>query len=629
MNRKLIIICAATVFVMVAALVVRPDKQWGNESLHSTMEAVEGLSVLLMSVFLLGRKEEASNDKLVLPAMGFLGMGIINIAHAASGSGNAFVFLRSAASFFGGLGFALVWLRAPYRAALYRPAALRAVPVGAVMVCLAAFLCPALLPPMVRQGAFTTVAVSMNMLAGVFFLLGAWRFLIDLTRSDEREDLLFCLVGIFFGLSGLMFNYSMLWTETWWFWHVLRILGSLLVLGLLIRRHLGAVTGLKNSLLELKKAEDEVRRSYQVARSIIDSMNDAIALIDVKNLRIITVNTVFLKEYGYSDESEVAGKHCYEVTHHRSLPCAPPDDICPISETVKTGGHSTVEHAHCSRDGNKIYVEVTTSPIKDAGGNVVQVVHISSDITERRQAQEEREKLLSDLERSNKDLEQFAYAASHDLQEPLRTMTGYVQLLEMKFKGRLDEKADRYIHFMVDGAERMRNLIDALLVYSRTTRRSAGLRAVDFNTVFFQAVSNLSASVSEGKAIITKDDLPEVLGDETQLIQLLQNLIGNGLKYRKTGVSPRIHVSSRKEADEFVFSVRDNGIGIESRYFERIFEVFQRLHGYGEYTGAGIGLAICKRIVERHHGRIWVESAPGQGSAFFFTLRGSHQEQKQ
>ncbi len=592
------------------------------------MEAVEALSVLLMAFFLLGRKEEGAENKLVLPAFGFLGMGILNIAHAALLPGEQFVFLRAAASLAGGFGFALVWLPAPYRAALYRPWSLWAVIAGSLIVWVWVFLFPGALPVMVRQGDFTAAAIAINLLAAILFLAGTWHFMLDLHRSDELEDLLFGLIGLFFGLSGLTFQYSMLWTDSWWFWHVLRLIASVLVLALLVRRHLQTVTTLKTSLFEREQAEKSLRRSYKLTKTIIDSMNDAVSLIDVENFRIVAVNSVFLREYGYSDESEIVGRHCYQITHHRSSPCTPPDDICPLSEAVRTGAHLAVDHVHYGRQGEKIYAEVSASPIKDENGKVVQVVHVSRDITDRKRAQEERERLLSDLARSNKELEQFAYVASHDLQEPLRMVAGYMQLLEKKYKGRLDEKADKYVHFAVDGAERMQKLIEGLLAYSRITRRESELMPVDANKVFLAAVSNLSASIRQGNAAVTKDDLPEVLGDETLLVQLFQNLIGNAIKYRRPDALPRVHISAKKEGSDYIFSVRDNGIGIEPEYFDRVFQIFQRLHTQSEYPGTGIGLAICKRIVERHRGRIWIESVAGRGATFFFTVPATQAEKK-
>jgi signal transduction histidine kinase len=225
----------------------------------------------------------------------------------------------------------------------------------------------------------------------------------------------------------------------------------------------------------------------------------------------------------------------------------------------------------------------------------------------------------AELQRSNQELEQFAYVASHDLQEPLRMVTSFVQLLARRYQGQLDEKAAEYIAFAVDGVARMQLLIDGLLTYSRVAR-GAEFGRIEMNEVFAEAVANLSISIDEHQASVTQDDLPAVSGDRTQLLQLLQNLIINALKYRRPEESPRVHVSAFRDEDRWAFAVRDNGIGIEQQYFEKIFLIFQRLHTREEHAGTGIGLALCKRIVERHGGRIWVESVPGSGSNFFFTL---------
>jgi PAS domain S-box-containing protein len=401
---------------------------------------------------------------------------------------------------------------------------------------------------------------------------------------------------------------------------VLRLIAALLVLGLLVLRHLQTITRLEISLADLKTAEKSLRRSFTVTKTIIDSMNDAVSLIDVRDFRIIGVNRVFLKEYGFSDESEVVGKHCYEITHRRQEVCTAPDDVCPLAETVRSGEHFSADHVHYGRNGEKIFVEVSTSPITDENGKVVQVVHVSRDITGRKQAEEEREHLLADVERSNRELEQFAYVASHDLQEPLRMVASYIGLLEKKYKGQLDEKADKYIFFATDGARRMQKLIDGLLAYSRVSTRGRPFGPVELNTVFEDAIANLNAVAAANKASITKEALPVITGDETQMLQLFQNLLSNAIKFRKPEVVPRIHVAVLRKGKEWLFRVSDNGIGIAALHFERVFQIFQRLHSQQEYAGAGIGLAVCKKIVERHGGRIWVESEPGQGTSFLFTL---------
>ncbi|SNB44741.1 PAS domain S-box protein [Geobacter sp. DSM 9736] len=256
----------------------------------------------------------------------------------------------------------------------------------------------------------------------------------------------------------------------------------------------------------------------------------------------------------------------------------------------------------------------------DQEGNRRRVTGIVFDISDRKDAEEALERTMEELARSNRELEQFAYVASHDLQEPLRMITGYLQLLERRYKGVLDDKATQYIEFAVDGAARMQKLIEGLLTWSRITTRKEELRTVDTEAVFAGAVANLRAAIAESGADVTREALPSVRGSETQLLQLFQNLLSNALKYRKPGVTPRIHVSARREGMHWFFSISDNGIGIEPRNFHRIFQIFQRLHTREEYPGTGIGLASCKKIVEQHHGRIWVESAPGKGSTFSFTI---------
>ena len=226
---------------------------------------------------------------------------------------------------------------------------------------------------------------------------------------------------------------------------------------------------------------------------------------------------------------------------------------------------------------------------------------------------------LEELARSNEELEQFAYVSSHDLQEPLRMITSYLQLLQRKYQGNLDDKADKYIHFAVDGASRMQNLINDLLEFSRVTTRAREPETMDCEFILNQVLSNLKLVIKENNATISHGPLPEVMADSTQLAQVFQNLIINGIKFHGEE-APKIHISAEKKANEWVFSVQDNGIGIDPQYSERIFEVFKRLHNREEYPGTGIGLAICKKIVERHGGRIWVESELGKGSTFYFTL---------
>ena len=242
-----------------------------------------------------------------------------------------------------------------------------------------------------------------------------------------------------------------------------------------------------------------------------------------------------------------------------------------------------------------------------------------SEITKRKQSEEELKNTSVELARSNAELKQFAHAASHDLQEPLRTIAGFVKLLEQRYKNKLDEKADEFIDFIVEGAKRMQTIINDLLTYSQVDTSRKKIEPVDLNKLIDRALIDLQAAITENNAKVTYDLLPTVTADPVQLNRLFQNLIGNAVKF-KGNKPPVIHIAGKEKADEWIFSVRDNGIGINPQYFQRIFAIFQRLHTRAEYPGTGIGLTICKKIVEVLGGKIWVESEQGKGSIFYFTI---------
>jgi PAS domain S-box-containing protein len=270
-------------------------------------------------------------------------------------------------------------------------------------------------------------------------------------------------------------------------------------------------------------------------------------------------------------------------------------------------------------DGAVRYILGRGHLVRDAGNRPIRMVGIAQDITERKRAEEKLRLALADLARSNKDLEQFAYVASHDLQEPLRMVSSYTQLLARRYGGQLDASADKFIAYAVDGANRMQRLIEDLLAYSRVGSRAKGFELTDGTAVLDRALANLKAAIDASGAVVTHGPLPTVVHDDLLLVQLFQNLIGNAIKFH-VEMPPRIHVSAEPKGEEWVFAVRDNGIGIDPQYAQRIFTIFQRLHTNEEYSGTGIGLAICKKIVERRGGRIWVQSQPGSGSTFYFTV---------
>jgi PAS domain S-box-containing protein len=324
------------------------------------------------------------------------------------------------------------------------------------------------------------------------------------------------------------------------------------------------------------------------------------------------METMFGMEPGTFDETFSSFENCI---HELDLPHVRNAFQQALNENIPL--HTVYRIKHKDNTINHITTKALVE--KDPDGNPVKMSGVCFDITEmKRGAEKVLFSLNEDLRRSNRELEQFAYLASHDLQEPLRMVTSFTQLLAMRYKDKLDQDAQEFIHFAVDGATRMQVLINDLLDYSRIERQGRQFMQVDMHDALAQALLNLKFQINEKDARITNSDLPEVVADPGQMIRLFQNLIGNGLKFSKK--SPQIHISAVEMNEHYQFSVNDNGIGIEPQYFARIFQIFQRLHPKEEYQGTGIGLAICQRIIERHGGKIWVESNPGLGSTFYFTL---------
>lgn len=499
----------------------------------------------------------------------------------------------------------------------------------------------------------------------------------------------------------------------------------------------GFVRSLEKSS-ERMRTDEELWSASEFSRTVMDSINDAIYIVDALNNSILGCNAKFLESLGMQ-ESDVLGKSCFEIVHPTyAVFC------CPLQETVATGRQASAEILVSTKNNELAFIEITTTPIFDTEGNVTRVLHVNRDITERKRMEDSlkesemkfrnlveeslvgvyiiqerifryvnpkmaaifgydveelvdlkgpadvvtaedwpiveenihkringeieslnyefrgrtkqgsvinlevygsmttyqgrpaiigtlldvtdrkmalealREQTL-ELTRSNAELEQFAYVASHDLQEPLRMVTGYMRLLSDRYNERLGTDGVEFIAHAVDAAKRMQRLISDLLLYSRTGARGREFHPVDCNGIFIHAMDNLRGVIGECDAKINVSQLPMIIGDDTQLTQLFQNLLGNAIKFRSER-PVNVEVSAERQGDAWLFSVRDNGIGIEPRFFEKIFQIFQRLHSRADYPGTGIGLAVCKKIVESHGGRIWVDSVPGSGTTFFFTI---------
>ncbi|MBW7956885.1 MAG: MEDS domain-containing protein [Deltaproteobacteria bacterium] len=418
--------------------------------------------------------------------------------------------------------------------------------------------------------------------------------------------------------------------------------------------------GSNRDITESKLSSDALEASERKYKALFDSMLNGFSLHEIIldedgrpcDYRFLDVNRAFEELTGLRKE-DIVGKRVLEV-----LPETERYWIDIFGEVAINGKAAHFENY--SKEFGKYFEVVAYSPfkgvfatvfaditarktaeealrrhkeeleslVKDRTAELVSAnASLRKEVAVRMGAEDELRKAVDALARSNKDLEQFAYIASHDLQEPLRMVSGFLQLLESRYRGRLDESADMYIHYAVDGAKRMHSLIEDLLHYSRVATRGKSFEPLDCNLVFQKVLQSLAFMIEESGAVIENTPLPVLAADESQIFQLFQNLLSNAIKFRKPGEPPLIRVSAELRDGEWIFSVRDEGIGIDPEYKERIFTLFQRLHGK-EYPGSGIGLAVCKRIIERHNGRIWVESAPGKGAEFLFTIPEEIKDEK-
>ena len=371
------------------------------------------------------------------------------------------------------------------------------------------------------------------------------------------------------------------------------------------------ITGRKRTEGALKESEALFRSTFELAAS-------GVAHVSLDG-RFLRVNRQLCGILRYR-EDELIGRSVKEVSHPEDR------DVTDAQRArVHAGERESVrfEKRYLRKDGSTVWVSLGVALVRGDGGAPLYEIAMFDDITERKQAEAALREAHEELKRSNSELEQFAYVASHDLSEPLRMVTSYLQLLQRRYEGRLDEDADEFIRFAVDGATRMRSLIDALLLYSRAGRGDTPVEPVDTAALVDRVADTLTAGREGPVARIHHDGLPAIAGDPAQLGQLFQNLLGNALKFTSPEREPEIEVSAEPSGPGWVFTVADNGIGFDEAHAERIFRMFQRLHGRDEYPGTGVGLAIARKVVERHGGRIWAEPRPDGGARFRFELPGA------
>jgi PAS domain S-box-containing protein len=390
------------------------------------------------------------------------------------------------------------------------------------------------------------------------------------------------------------------------------ILGS--ILGLLIA--VAAVWNGQRQDSRRERVETALLDSEEKFRGLLEAAPDAMVVVNQSG-EIVLVNVQAETQFGYRRD-ELLGQKVTNILPVGFAERLIADGTRTTAESLAQQIGTGIELTGLRKDGSEFPIEIMLSPLENADG--VLVTTAIRNITKRKKAEEHLAQIATELKQSNIELQQFAYVASHDLQEPLRMVASFTQLLAKRYKGRLDSEADEYIAYAVDGCNRMKALIQDFLTLSRARTNEKALHKISVEKILNEALKNLQTTIQESGATVTHDWLPAITTDGPQLVQVFQNLVGNAIKYRGASI-PQVHISGEKSGgNEWIFSVRDNGLGIDPQYFERIFVIFQRLHGPQEFKGTGIGLAICKKIVERLGGRIWVESQPTIGSTFYFAL---------
>jgi signal transduction histidine kinase len=620
--------------------------------IHSAIEVLGAIAAILVAFMPLQVLFGKYRSSYVFISTGFLVMGLLDLSHSLYETGHGFVFTHAIALLAGSVFFSLFIFSWKIDSDKVKPRLMLFAGTGTILLALLGFQNQEIFPEMLKEGVFTPAANNINLVAGLLFLISA----VKLVGIYIQEKNLGVLILIFTVLSsaivGFTFQYSAAWTDSWWLWHIIRLIAFLALLGYIFLR-IQAINTERNVALQIiKEKHSNLMKSEERFRNLFS--NTPVSLWEEDWTEIIEMIDQLKKEgvkdYNkyFSENSQFVKNALAKVVINNVnqatlelFEAESKDDLVKSLEVVFATEDTLpgfIGELVALAEGRQVYeTEMKLNTVK---GNLIntmlrmsfpqqeiqkgQVLVSIMDITELKKVQQQLKSSMENLQRSNKELEQFAYVASHDLQEPLRMVSSYTQLLERRYKDQLDERADKYIYYAVDGAKRMQNLINDLLDYSRIATRGDRFIRIDANEVVKNALKNLEARIDETGAQIKTGKLPLIKADSGQIERLFMNLIGNSLKFSKPDVKPFIEIDAKEQKDKWLFRVKDNGIGIDEKFKEKVFVIFQRLHGTTQYKGTGIGLAICKRIVQRHEGEIWFESEENRGATFFFTLNKTY-----
>lgn len=464
-----------------------------------------------------------------------------------------------------------------------------------------------LLPVFFVQGSGVTSTDAIILYTTiVLFLISSILLMKNKITDDDRYRLWYGLglILIALGLFGVSIQIS-IGDPVNWVARISQYLGAVYIL-------IGVISSIRQRGIWMLPWENALYESEIKYRSIVETANEGIMIGDTSGI-ITFVNAKMEEMLGYSAK-ELLGTDGLFLIDKNDLGIANKQ-----IEDRKIGIKEEYERKFIQKNGEEIWTIVSATPLKDKYGEHIGNLSMITNITERKKAENNMEIALEELKRSNQELERFAYITSHDLREPLRMITSFLQLLQKRYEDQLDQDANEFIGYAVDGAKRLDVMTNDLLQYSKITNKKREFRPINFEDVLDHALTNLKVQIEENNAVITHDPLPTINGDEYLKIQLFQNIIGNAIKYRSQE-TPKIHISVIKEPTQYLFSIKDNGIGMSPKHLDQIFTIFKRLHNREEYEGTGIGLAIAQKIIHQQGGEIWAESKLGKGSTFYFTI---------